>query len=142
MIFDGTLKFSNKQRINTSGATVSENTWDRGVGSGRLFGGRIRIAAFCVNDPNLTSATTVDVKIQSSDDNSTWHEEYSSSVAGDKLKAGSVIIEGFPVTEMADGRYIRLSYEIGGTPATTAPAITAFVAMDGTPFVDHEFSIK
>ena len=142
MIFDGTLKFSDNQNLATTGETVSTNTWDRGRGAGRLYGNRIRIAAFAVNDPALTSATTLTVKIQASTDNSEWVDKYTVDVGGDELAAGKPIVEGIPVLLTTGERYVRINYNLSGTAATTAPAVTAFVAMDGTQHADHEFVLK
>lgn len=130
MIFDGTVKFSESQAI--SATANSTNTWDRGAKSGRLFNPRMRFVAQVVGAGAGTG--TIQAKIQVSANNSDWTDKYTGlAVTGANAVAGHLLIDGIPALMDTDERYVRINYTVTGT-VSTAPKVTAFIALDGTPY--------
>ena len=139
MIIDGLLKLSDKQTITAT--AVSANTIDRGVDSGRLFGGR-EVIACVMRDGTKTAAdsVTLTASIQTSADNSTWKTVYTgATIKGSAFEPGTLVLEAFPVPSYSADRYVRVNYTVEGSASVV---VDAFVCVDATPFVDHEFKTK
>lgn len=131
---DGQNLFSDAQSVTASvGEHDSQNTIDLGAGAGRNLNPRARVFCQIVNDPVGASGTTFAVKLVGCDTYNGVFKDIAvtSNVSAGNLKAGYLMLEGYPELLKTNYRYLKLVYVVGTAGFTTAPKVTAGIIEDG-----------
>lgn len=126
--------FSDGQVVtSTVGSHDSQNIIDLGVGAGRNLNPRERVFCQIINDPVGNADSTFAVKLQGCDtiDGTYTDIATTSDVAATSLKAGYLMMEGYPELLKTSCRFLKLVYVVGGAAFSTAPKVTAGIIQDG-----------
>ena len=122
---------SDQQTLGTAaGTTASEAILDN-VRQSPVYDGRLHFIVQVTNAP--AGLTSLQAKIQTSPDNSTWTDlADSGAVALANIPANGVLLDVPIEDNFKTARYVRTTYTQVGT-ATTAAKVTAGEFTEGTP---------
>jgi hypothetical protein len=121
MIIDRDFMFANAKAVTTTG---NSNVVDMGAG-GDAVGQELTFHN--VVGADFAGLTSLTIKVQTSDDNSSWKDVViSPAVAAADLVAGADVFQVRVPKGL--GRYVRLNYNVSGTG--TAGTITSFASKD------------
>jgi len=134
-ILDSLLIFGEEQAITSLGDTASTNVIKQGAGED-AFGSSLNkalevrsldlLARVTEAFASATSAGTLTITLQKSDDGSSWTDVFSTKAFTiSELTAGTVLIRD-PIPKGDVGQYMRLKFTVG-TEAMTAGKVSAWL---------------